>query len=237
MNSATRSVFVVDDDWQVRAAITRILTASGFEVRTFESSERFLQEHDADAPGCLLLELCLPGSNGIELQRELNGLPTTRPIVFMSGKADVQTSVKAMKAGAVDFLTKPIDSDKLITAIKQALKRDAEQRLKRATRNAVEIRLMTLTRREREVMGQLIRGRINKQIAAMLGAGEKTIKVHRARVMSKMGADSVAELVQLCAHGGVAMEFELDPTRARRGDDQAGELFAAVAACRIGGPA
>jgi FixJ family two-component response regulator len=181
------------------------LEAAGYQVRAFESAGSFLDEQNSDIPGCLLLDVCLPGFSGIELQRALNGLPKRRPIVFLTGRGDIQTSVNAMKAGAVDFLTKPIDKVKLLPAIERALQRDAQQRLERAVCGSIEQRLHTLTPREREVMMQVIGGRLNKQIAAELDTGEKTIKVHRARVMTKMGVRSVAELVLLAARIGVAM--------------------------------
>ncbi len=142
----------------------------------------------------------------MELQRALDGSPNARPIVFLTGMGDIPTSVQAMKAGAVDFLTKPIDAKRLFAAIEQALRLNAEQRLERTIRNTIEQHLQTLTPRERQVMAQVIRGRLNKQIAADLGTGEKTIKVHRARVMSKMHVRSVPELVQLAARVGIGIE-------------------------------
>lgn len=206
MNDTTRTVYIVDDTREVRTALSRLLGAAGYQVRSFESAERFLAEHDVDAPGCLLLDVCMPGLSGLQLQRVLTGSPAARPIVFLTGKGDIQSSVHAMKEGAVDFLTKPIDDKQLFAAVEQALRRDAEQRLEVAIRSTIQKRHETLTPRERQVMVHVIRGRLNKQIAAGLGTGEKTVKVHRARVMSKMGARSVAELVQLGARVGVAIE-------------------------------
>ena len=206
MSGAAPTVYIVDDAREVRMALSRLLGASGYQVNAFESAERFLEEQDAEAPGCLLLDVCMPGLSGIELQRTLAGLPCARPIVFLSGKDDVQIGVHAMKEGAVDFLTKPIDHAQLVAAVELALKRDAEQRHEREVRRMIQERVETLTPRERQVMVQVIRGRLNKQIAVGLGTGEKTVKVHRARVMSKMGAHSVAELVQLAARVGVAIE-------------------------------
>jgi FixJ family two-component response regulator len=206
MSGSAPTVYIVDDAREVRMALSRLLGASGYQVSAFESAERFLEEQDAEAPGCLLLDVCMPGLSGIELQRTLAGSPCARPIVFLSGKGDVQIGVHAMKEGAVDFLTKPIDHAQLVAAIEQALKRDAEQRRERDIRRMIQERLETLTPRERQVMVQVIHGRLNKQIAVGLGTGEKTVKVHRARVMLKMGAHSVAELVQLAARVGVAIE-------------------------------
>ena len=206
MNGTTSTVFIVDDAREVRLGLSRLLAAAGYRVRAFESAACFLQEHDAEAPGCLLLDVCMPGLSGLELQHSLVGSPGARPIVFLTGRGDVQTSVHAMKEGAVDFLTKPVDDQELFAAVDQALKRDAEPRLERAIRDTIQRRLAMLTPRERQVMAHVIRGRLNKQIAADLGTGEKTVKVHRARVMSKMVARSVAELVQLAARVGVGVE-------------------------------
>ena len=206
MNGTTSTVFIVDDAREVRTGLSRLLAAAGYRVRAFESAASFLQDHDAEAPGCLLLDVCMPGLSGLDLQHTLVGSPGARPIVFLTGRGDVQTSVHAMKEGAVDFLTKPVDDTQLFAAVDQALKRDAEQRLERAIRDTIQRRLAMLTPRERQVMAHVIRGRLNKQIAADLGTGEKTVKVHRARVMSKMVARSVAELVQLAARVGVGVE-------------------------------
>jgi FixJ family two-component response regulator len=190
-------------------ALSRVLAAANYQVRSFESAERFLEEQDPEEPGCLLLDICMPGLSGLELQRVLVGSPGARPIVFLTGRGDIQSSVDAMKEGAVDFIAKPIDDVRLFAAVNVAIQRDAEQRLERAIRGMIQMRLETLTPRERQVMAHVIRGRLNKQIAAGLGTGEKTVKVHRARVMSKMGARSVAELVQLGARVGVAIEPDL----------------------------
>lgn len=206
MSGTTPTVYIVDDAREVRMALSRLLDASGYQVSAFESAERFLEQQDAEAPGCLLLDVCMPGLSGIELQRTLAGSPCARPIVFLSGKGDVHIGVHAMKEGAVDFLTKPIDHAQLVAAVDKALKLDAEQRRERDIRRTIQERLETLTPREHQVMEQVIHGRLNKQIAVGLGTGEKTVKVHRARVMSKMGAHSVAELVQLAARVGVAIE-------------------------------
>jgi FixJ family two-component response regulator len=206
MNGPSHTVFIVDDAREVRAGLSRLLAAAGYQVRAFESAASFLEEQDAEDPGCLLLDVCMPGLSGLELQHSLLGSPQARPIVFLSGQGDVRTSVNAMKDGAVDFLTKPVDDVQLFAAVNQALQRDADQRLERAIFETIQQRLKLLTPRERQVMGQVIRGRLNKQIAADLGTGEKTVKVHRARVMSKMMARSVAELVQLAARVGISSE-------------------------------
>ncbi len=158
MSGTAPTVFIVDDAGDVRMALSRLLGASGYQVSAFESAERFLAEQDAEAPGCLLLDVCMPGLSGIELQRTLAASPVARPIVFLSGRGDVQTGVHAMKEGAVDFLTKPIDHPKLVAAVERALKRDEEQRRERDIRRMIQERLETLTPRERQVMVQVIQG-------------------------------------------------------------------------------
>jgi FixJ family two-component response regulator len=210
MNNAAPTVFIVDDTPEVRKSLARVLCAAGYQVRSFESAEGFLAEHHRDAQGCLLLDICMPGLSGLDLQHALLGSPNALPIVFLTGMGDNQTSVEAMKEGAVDFLTKPIDTVRLFAAVEEALRRDGEQRVQIEIRRLIHHRLETLTPREREVMTHVIRGRLNKQIAAELGTGEKTVKVHRARMMSKMLVRSVPELVQLGARVGVAIEPSLN---------------------------
>jgi FixJ family two-component response regulator len=209
MNNEIGTVFVIDDDPAVCRALSRILIAAGYGVRAFESAEGFLAEGHAEAPGCLLLDVCLPGLDGMQLQRSLLSSPCPHPIVFLTGRSDIQTSVNAMKAGAVDFLTKPIEGERLVAAIERALQRDAERRLEYAIRSAIQHRFDKLTPRERQVMDGMTRGRLNKVIAAELGIGEKTVKVHRARLMQKMGVRSVAELVPLGARIGLASGLDL----------------------------
>ncbi len=206
MDDLVPTVFMVEDTLDVRVSLSRLLTAAGYHVRSFESAERFLNEQDAGAPGCLLLDVCLPGLSGAELQHRLVTSRSARPIVFMTGLTDIQISVDAMKRGAIDFLTKPIDKERLFDAIDQAFRRDGELRAALAVRRAIERHLDSLTARERQVLEHVISGRLNKQISADLGIGEKTVKVHRGRVMAKMAVRSVAELVQLCARVGIVRE-------------------------------
>jgi FixJ family two-component response regulator len=208
MHNENGTVFVIDDDPAVCRALSRLLVAAGYRVRAFESAEGFLAERDSEAPGCLVLDVCLPGLDGMELQRALLGSACPRPIVFLTGRSDIQTSVNAMKAGAVDFLTKPIEGERLVAAVDEALRCDAERRREYAIRSAIQRRFDKLTQRERQVMERIIRGRLNKVIAAELGIGEKTVKVHRARLMEKMGVRSVAELVPLGARIGVAIGLD-----------------------------
>jgi len=206
VNSTEGTVFIVGDDRDVRIALLRLVTAAGYRAQAFESAARFLAAQDKDTPGCLLLDASLPASSGIELQSALDGSPSARPIIVLSGRADIQASVEAMKAGAVDFLTHPIDGARLFPAIEQALRRDAEHRRKRQISDAIEKRLKKLTPREHEVMAHVIRGRLNKQIAADLCTVVGTVKIHRGRVMSKLRVRSVAELVHLAVHGGIASD-------------------------------
>lgn len=213
------TVFVVDHALQARDALSRRLTSVGYGVHSFESAESFLAAQTAATPGCLLIEPCMPGMNGLELQRALLGTMYPRPIVFLSAQADVSLCVKAMKAGAVDFLTQPIDDVRLFGALDHALRLDRDERGKRAVRRIVEQRLERLTPRERQVMEQVVLGRLNKQIAAALGTGEKNVKVHRGRAMTKMGVESVAELVLLADRVGIAMDVTLRISRGRRGPE------------------
>src|SRR5277367_4056441 len=203
--SAKGMVFVVDDAQGMRSSLTRVLTAGEYEVRSFDSAAQFLQEQDPLEPGCLLLDVFMPGMNGLELQDALRSSLRARPIVFLSGTGDIQASVSAMKAGAIDFLTKPIDSEQLFVAIDRALRLDAEQGRAQALRSVTKSRFKALTSRERQVMAFVVRGRLNKQIAADLRIGEKTVKVFRAHLMLKMGVRSVAELVQCGVQIGLAI--------------------------------
>jgi FixJ family two-component response regulator len=215
---AAQTVFVVDDAEETRAELTRLLGAAGYHVRVFESAERFFEEHDSEAPGCLLLENCMPEMSGLEAQRLLNRSEITRPIIFLTGHGDIQTSVQAMKQGAVDFLTKPIDEVHLLAAIDQALQLDLAARHKRAICLNMEQRLGTLTPRQREIMDQIVRGRTNKQIALDLGIVEKTVKIHRARVMLKMKVRTVPELVRIAIRVGVPTRLTFDGGELRAGE-------------------
>jgi FixJ family two-component response regulator len=159
--------------------------------------------YDAETPGCLVLDLSMPGVTGLELQRWLLQTNSPLPIIFLTGRGDIPSSVRAMKDGAVDFLTKPVDGTDLLRSIEEALRRERETRALRDEEEAIRARLATLTRREREVLKHVVSGQLNKQIAAELGTVEKTIKVHRARVMRKMGARSLAELVRVTERAGI----------------------------------
>ena len=190
-------VVVVDDDASVCAALARLLGQQGYAVTTFQRAESFLAQHDPHACGCIILDVAMPGLDGLALQQVLEQRGNQMPIIFLTGQADVPMCARAMRRGALDFLTKPVDDAVLLATVAHALRRDAELMSARAEREATESRLATLTAREREVLGHVVAGRLNKQIAADLGTAEKTIKVHRARGMEKMQVRSVAELVRI----------------------------------------
>jgi RNA polymerase sigma factor (sigma-70 family) len=196
-------VFLVDDDAGVRRALGRVLRAGGLRVETFASAADLLGEVDAREPSCVVADLRMPGLTGLDLQDELARRGLDLPLLFVSGRADVSSSVRAMKAGAVDFLEKPISDTELLAAVKRALSRSREQLEARRERDILEARLARLTPRERQVFALVASGRLNKQVGAELGTTEKTIKVHRARVMEKMEAESLADLVRMAGRLGI----------------------------------
>lgn len=204
MNAAAPIVFLVDDDPSVLKAVTRLLTAEGFDTRPYSSPKNFLDAYDANLPGCIIMDLAMPGINGLDLQKHLAATGHVGPVIFITGQGDIPSSVSAMKAGAVDFLTKPFNDDDLLSAIRFAVEKDQATRRKRAEHDRIEKSLASLTDREREVFEHVTRGRLNKQIAGDLGIVEKTVKVHRGRVMKKMGVRTLAELVQLAERLGKA---------------------------------
>jgi FixJ family two-component response regulator len=197
MTQAEPTVFIVDDDPAVLKSLSRLLRAVELPVVTFSSPREFLERHDPRAPGCLVLDLTMPGLNGLELQEALTTKGCAIPIIFLTGHGDIPTSVRAMKGGAFDFLTKPVNDDDLIKAAHAALEKNRVARLSRDELDDIRERLATLTPREHEVLTHVVTGQLNKQIAYDLGTVEKTIKVHRARVMEKMKVHSVAALVRL----------------------------------------
>jgi FixJ family two-component response regulator len=196
-------VYLVDDDAAVLRSLQRLLDAAGLATTAFDSPEAFLDDVSPAAVGCAVLDLAMPGIDGLALQEALARRGCPLPIIFLTGRGDIPASVRAMKLGAVDFLTKPVDAGPLLDAIRAAFERDRQARAERDDRKAIEARLATLTARERDVLPHLVAGRLNKQIAADLGTAEKTIKVHRARVLAKLGVRSLADLARLAQRAGI----------------------------------
>jgi FixJ family two-component response regulator len=203
MSPAKPAVYVVDDDPSVRVAMERLLKSVGLTVRTFASARGFLDQATPEWSGCLIADLRMPGMGGLDLQDQLSARQVNLPVIFLTGYGTVPASVRAMKAGAVDFLEKPVDDQRLLDAVHAALERDRRARLNQAEMQALDQRLAVLTPREREVLTFIISGRLNKQAAAELGTTEKTIKVHRARIMEKLQCASLAELVRLAEKAGI----------------------------------
>jgi FixJ family two-component response regulator len=197
-------VFLLDDDATVLIALKRGLEVAGLKVRTWHSPSVFLAEHDDSIPGCLVVDYAMPEVNGLEIQRKLAERGCERSIVFITGHGDIPMSVDAMRAGAVSFLPKPVRLERLLAVVHEAIAKDAQARDARRRRVAAENRIDALTRREFEVLELVMAGKMNKQIANILGTSEKTIKVHRGRVMHKLHVRSVAELVLMSSLAGIA---------------------------------
>lgn len=203
MSPAKPAVYVVDDDPSVRVAMERLLKSVGLTVKTFASAQEFLDQATPEWSGCLIVDLRMPGMGGLDLQDQLSARQVSLPVIFLTGYGTVPASVRAMKAGAVDFLEKPVDDQTLLDAVHKALERDRGARRNQAEMQALHQRLAALTPREYEVLTFIISGRLNKQAAAELGTTEKTIKVHRARIMEKLQCASLAELVRLAEKAGI----------------------------------
>jgi FixJ family two-component response regulator len=203
--AATVTVFVVDDDGSVRDAIGSLIRSVGLHAQLFASAQDFLGSPKPHAPACLVLDVRMPGLSGLDCQRQLSEAGFHIPIIFMTGHGDIPMSVRAMKAGAVDFLIKPFRDQDLLDAIQQAIERDRNRRSAEQEMNALRERFASLTPRQREVMAWVVSGRLNKQIAGELGTSEITVKVHRSQVMHKMGADSVPDLVRMAGRLGLAL--------------------------------
>lgn len=196
MSTGHGIVYIVDDEAGMRKALSRLLRAEGLDPRGFASAREFLEAYRPEETACLVLDVAMPGLDGLELQRRLTHLGSLLPIVFVTGQGDIPMSVQAIKAGAVDFLTKPVNDADLLRAVRAALQLAATRRAEQGALAELAARRATLTPREREVMALVVAGKLNKQIAADLGTGEQTIKIHRGRVMAKMGVTSLADLVR-----------------------------------------
>jgi FixJ family two-component response regulator len=196
-------IHVVDDDTSFRTAITRLLRAAKYQVRSYNSASEFIATAASAGPGCILLDLRMPGASGFELQRSLANSEERLPIIFLTGHGDIPASVRAIKAGAVDFLTKPVRRETLLHSLENALERDATERKSRAVLSELRKRYETLTARERQVVAHVVSGKLNKQIGFTLGTTERTIKAHRASIMNKLGVQSVAELTRMAQALGI----------------------------------
>lgn len=203
MNEASSTVYIVDDDPKVRVGLERLLRSGGYQAALFESAGQFLERLPADVSGCLLLDVDLPGLTGLELQQILNQRGNVLPVIFLTGHGSIPMGVKAIKAGAVDFLTKPCDGEALLAAVGLALAKGRQARREQTEWARIQNLLASLTPRERQVLALVAAGWLNKQIAAELGTVEQTVKVHRARVMEKLQAKTLADLVRLAEKVGV----------------------------------
>jgi len=198
------TVFLVDDDVRIVKALSRLLRMKGYEVRSYTSPREFLAGHDATIPGCAVFDVSMPDLDGLALQQALSAGGSQRPVIFITGQGDIPTSVRAMRAGAVDFLTKPVSNADLLAAIARAGERDIGARHVQAELAAIQAKIATLTPREREVLTHVVAGRLNKQIAYDLGTAEKTVKFHRGAMMRKLDVRTVADLVRLAEKAGIS---------------------------------
>jgi FixJ family two-component response regulator len=218
MTPSTPTVYLVDDERSVLTAVSRLLRSAGFTTESFGSAAAFLERHESGTPGCVVLDLAMPGMDGLAVQEALAERTSDLPVIFLTGRADVPIAVKAMKRGASDFLTKPVDDETLLAAVRKALDRSRTAHRERLERDDLLRRHALLTPREAEVFARVVTGKLNKQIAQEIGTAEKTVKVHRARVMSKMEADSVADLVRMWER----IAASIGPTSAVAGRERSG---------------
>ena len=197
MDQLNSMIYLVDDDRRVLNALTRLLQGDGWLTAAFTSAGAFLEAHDPELPGCLVLDLMMPEMSGLAVQAELRRLGEQRPVIFLSGRAEIAACATAMKAGAIDFLTKPVEAPLLFAAVGRAVERDNAARAQADRHRSISERMTSLTQRERQVLSGVVQGLLNKQIANQLGIVEKTVKVHRAHAISKLGVRSTAELVRM----------------------------------------
>jgi two-component system response regulator FixJ len=202
VSATSPTVHIVDDDASFRTATAKLLRASGFTARAFPSAREFLAQRDVDAPGCVVADLQMPEMDGLELQAALARTRNPLPILFLTGQADIPSTVRAMRDGAEDFLEKRAPDAKLLDAVKRALARDVRERETRVRKQALRARFESLSEREREVLSHVVQGKLNKQIADDLGIHERTVKLHRTAITTKLGVPSVAELTRLTQEGG-----------------------------------
>jgi FixJ family two-component response regulator len=203
MDTIKSTVHIVDDDASFLAAISRLLRASGFPVRTFSSASDFLAQRDTDAPGCVLADLQMPGMNGFDLQLALAQTRNPLPILFLTGHGDIPSTVRAMRGGAEDFLEKRAPKEKVVDAVKRSFIRDTRERESRTRQRELSQRFDTLSKRELEVLAHVVKGKLNKQISADLGIHERTVKLHRTAITTKLGIQSVAELTKVTLQAGM----------------------------------
>lgn len=206
MTDTDARVFIVDDDASVRTGLKRLLASAGYVVETFDSAQAYLERGRYDGVGCLILDLRMPGMDGLDLQSRLNDAASDIPIVFLTGHGDVPTGVGAIKSGAIDFLTKPVEDLALFAAVDEAVHKHRQIRASKMANADVQRRLASLSTRELEVMRLLLSGALNKQVAAELGISEKTVKAHRKAIMTKLAVSSAAELGRICAQAGIPPE-------------------------------
>ncbi|HVN25027.1 MAG TPA: response regulator transcription factor [Syntrophorhabdales bacterium] len=198
------TIFIVDDDASMRTALSYLLQSAGYEVEAFASAEEFLGREHYDGVGCIILDVRMPGLSGMELQEKLTGSDYRMPIIFLTGHGELPMGVQAMKRGATDFLTKPCDDEQLLGAVHRAIEKDKQARGSYQEKQEIRSRMERLTPREKEILRYVIAGMLNKQIAAQLGIAEPTVKIHRGRIMEKLCAESVADLVRLAEKAGIA---------------------------------